>query len=308
MKIGIIFTGGTIGSVVNDDGYIAVDSSEKYTLLDMYYNEFGKASGNEFVIRTPYSILSENLSFENIIKLKQIIDEIKNDVECIIVLHGTDTLQYTAGFLNCMAVTEIPIILVSSAYVLSDSRANGFENFKLALKFANVYRQGGVFVSYVNTDGRRLIHAADKLLAHSSFISDLYSINGEYYAEEISGKIEINKDCRYTVNNTEIHEITKKVLFVHVYPEMNAAVNISAADIILIEAYHSGTVSVDNAMHEIAKRAFGDGIKIYIVGISSDAVFYETVKKYEELGMIPLYDRAPIDAFCRLSCGAGIVE
>lgn len=319
MKIGAIFTGGTIGSVIGSDGYISVDKSERYVLLDMYYEKYDTAHETEFLVRSPYTILSENLRFDNIYKLKSAIDELKNSVDAIVIMHGTDTLQYTAGFLNYMVVTNIPIVLVSSAYVLDDPKANGLENLALAIEFSRL-KKAGVFVSYVNSDGRKLIHAADKLLAHNTFSSDLYSINSEHYAEMISFgndmskqcvegekadnyRIVINEKCRYIKNELNIDIINCKVLFIHAYPGMSGAIDVSQADAVLIESYHSGTAPVTNALAELMENAAAGNIPVYLVGIKSEGSQYDTVREYEAMGINVIYDEAPIAAYCRLSCG-----
>lgn len=306
MKIGAIFTGGTIGSSVGEDGYISVNKSH-YKLLEMYYEQYDIKHDNEFVIANPYSILSENLDFDNVESLVECVEQMQSkDLDGIIVMHGTDTLQYSAAFLYYLVRDiKIPIILVSSAYVLDDPRANGLGNFKLAIDYIEQLHIPGVFVSYVNSDGRAFIHAADKIEAHKVFASDIYSIGNNYFAEAINGKLQLNSpaDEQPRGITAEKRFDRKKVLFCHVYPGMEFMQNVDEADVILIESYHSGTVSVDNRMKVIASKARDKGIPIYIVGIKSAAGQYETVKSYEELGMIPLYDEAPIAAYCRLSYG-----
>ena len=64
MKISVIFTGGTIGSKLSG-GYIGV-SGCPYTLIENWRREHG---GCEFDTCEPYTILSENSSFEHLCKL-----------------------------------------------------------------------------------------------------------------------------------------------------------------------------------------------------------------------------------------------
>lgn len=301
MKIGAVFTGGTIGSTIGSDGFISVDTSEKYVLLEKYYEKYDKARETEFVIKSPYTILSENLCFDNIITLKKTIDAVKDEVDAVVVMHGTDTLQYTAGFLHFMLVTDIPIVLVSSAYVLDDVKANGLANLALAIEFSKL-KKAGVFVSYVNSDGEQYIHAADKLMAHSSFSSDVYSIDAKYYARLKDGSLELNESCVYEKNTVPADNIPKKILFIHAYPGMDVVGVAEDTDAILIESYHSGTAPVTNALIELSQKAKQRNIPIYLVGINSAVSQYDSVKDYDILGIKLLYDEAPIAAYCRLSC------
>ncbi|MCQ2494367.1 MAG: asparaginase domain-containing protein [Lachnospiraceae bacterium] len=324
MKIGAIFTGGTIGSSIDSEGYISVSSG--YKLIEMYYDKYDSEHNTEFITAQPYSILSENLDFDKVSCLAEFVDAMADgeELDGILIMHGTDTLQYTAGFLMFLLKNiNKPVVLVSSAYVLDDPRANGLDNFKLALEFVEQRSVPGVYVSYMNSDGRRMIHRADRLLAHATFSSDVYSINNGCYAEltengwiffdgglKASDSDSIFTDNRvYTDKNDNLcmagrsYSIQKKVLFLHIYPGMTSSMITDDYDAILLESYHSGTGPVDGALADIAKKAKGIGIPVYLVGNSADSTQYETVKMYQELGIDLLQDIAPIAAYCALCCG-----
>lgn len=324
MKIGAIFTGGTIGSSIDSEGYISVSSG--YKLIEMYYDKYDSEHNTEFITAQPYSILSENLDFDKVSCLAEFVDAMADgeELDGILIMHGTDTLQYTAGFLMFLLKNiNKPVVLVSSAYVLDDPRANGLDNFKLALEFVEQCSVPGVYVSYMNSDGRRMIHRADCLLAHDTFSSDVYSINNGCYAEltengwiffdgglKASDSDSIFTDNRvHTDKNDNLcmasrsYSVQKKVLFLHIYPGMTSSMITDDYDAILLESYHSGTGPVDGALADIAKKAKGIGIPVYLVGNSADSTQYETVKMYQELGIDLLQDIAPIAAYCALCCG-----
>ena len=65
---------------------------------------------------------------------KYIKEQIESEkYDGIIITHGTDTLQYTSAMLGYMFDdVSIPIVLVSSNYVLEDKRANGLINLSKA--------------------------------------------------------------------------------------------------------------------------------------------------------------------------------
>lgn len=137
MKISVIFTGGTIGSRLSG-GYIGV-SGCPYTLIENWRREHG---GCEFDTCEPYTILSENSSFEHLCKLAACAREKSAAAEAVIITHGTDTLCYTAAFLG-LALSDIkkPIVLVSSGCLLEDERANGQQNFAAAVELAKAAKR-----------------------------------------------------------------------------------------------------------------------------------------------------------------------
>lgn len=332
--IGVIFTGGTIGSRIGSDGFISTCAENgKYLLLEKYYEKFDTGHSRKFITSAPYTILSENLTADYVNKLVCAVKNMMSEdgLTGIIITHGTDTLQYSAAYLyHMLGKTDIPVVLVSSAYVLTEDKENGSDNFKAAVdlieyltsetlkndlhKFFgdDLYEneiaadlRAGVYVSYKNSDGRIFLHFADRLLAHDSFSADVYSCRNEYFATDAGGKIMINpealnKPLRRNKEGGNLLPDGKKVLFMRMHP--NAVYPEPSNDIkaVLFESYHSGTVCSDMILENFCKMCSERGIKIYLAGISAKATQYETVQVYERLHIIPLYDEAPISAYCRL--------
>jgi len=180
MKILVMFTGGTIGSCLQD-GYISPDEDNNYRLINMYREKTGDTQ--EFDLSEPYTTLSENLNGTH---LQMLIREVANQIEAdkydgIIVTHGTDTLQYSAAALSIMFdKVGIPIILVSSNYPLEDERANGVSNFEGAVKYIQNKGKAGVYVSYVNADSEsedESIFSAENLANHDMYSDNIRLVN-----------------------------------------------------------------------------------------------------------------------------------
>ncbi|MBO5624104.1 MAG: asparaginase, partial [Butyrivibrio sp.] len=183
MHILVVFTGGTIGSSVMD-GCIAPDAGKGYRLLEYYETVCAKEflpDDYEFVTAEPFRILSENMNCKTVL---QLIDELKRqtaqqEYDGIIVCHGTDTLQYTAAMTGyCFGVSSVPIVFVSSNYVLEDERANGLDNFAAAVSFIVRKAGRGVFVAYKNTGDLARIHRASRVLPHLPYSDDIVSLMG----------------------------------------------------------------------------------------------------------------------------------
>lgn len=138
-KILVIGTGGTIGSVKGEN--IHLDSPFK--ILD--YMSF---ENTEFDCISPFTVLSENMNFE---LWQSLIDYIKGvdfgRYKGVIVLHGSDTLGFTGALLANMFYDK-PIVLVASDKPLEDKTANGFKNFKNAVR----YIEKGIDRVYISYD------------------------------------------------------------------------------------------------------------------------------------------------------------
>lgn len=146
-KILVIGTGGTIGSVRGD----SIHLDTPFKILD--YMTFENA---EFDCVSPFTVLSENMSFELWKKLADYIGSVDfSKYKGIIVLHGSDTLSFTGALLANLFYDK-PIVLVASDKPLEDKTANGFKNFENAVK----YIQNGISKVYISYD--RIYEAENK--------------------------------------------------------------------------------------------------------------------------------------------------
>ena len=151
MNILVLFTGGTI-ACSRSDGALSPDADNSYALLQRF-----DSADVRFTTASPYFVLSENLGTAHLRRLYDCLTGY--DLSCfdgVIIAHGTDTLAYTAAYLSLrLGLCDTPVVLVSAAYPLSDSRTNGFVNLNGALDFIRAGKGKGVFVSYQN-DGENL--------------------------------------------------------------------------------------------------------------------------------------------------------
>ncbi|MBQ3599690.1 MAG: asparaginase [Lachnospiraceae bacterium] len=310
MKICTIFTGGTIGSKVGENGFISPKHQMPYRLLDLYKEKYLE----EIVFDTvePYCILSENLEAKYLrILIDNIIEQLeKNAYEGIIITHGTDTLQYTSAILGYIfGDANIPILLVSSDYPLEDIRANGLENFTYAVQFIKEKLGTGVFVSYCNKGGEPTIHRGTRLQPHASYLADVYSVGNAYYGKFVEGVFSKNERIQEiggektlfprkdTITLSENgNEILRVVPYVGMqYPAITE--NIKA---VLLESYHSGTIFVGDRFSEFMKNARERKVPVFLHGLEKQEKAYDTVRIYQEMGVIPLDKSSVIAQYCKL--------
>ena len=135
---------------------------------------------------------SQDISFENMLLIaKRITDlALKNDVDGIVITHGTDTMEETAYFLNLVCKTDKPVVLVGSMRPSTAVSADGPLNLYNAVSVAadpNARKRGVLLVM------NDWIHSAQSLTKTSTtavqtFMSPLtgligisnYGVN-EYY-------------------------------------------------------------------------------------------------------------------------------
>lgn len=326
MKIKILFTGGTIGSKVGNDGYISLDKQNPYKLLDMYQKSCQK-NAQTFDIEEPFCILSENMNEEYLNRLILCIQKIleESEIEGIIITHGTDTLPYTAAVLSYIFGTEcIPIVLVSSDFPLEDDRANGLVNFKYAVDFIQNGYGKGVFACYCNQEEFPLIHRGTRLLENVPYTAFVRSVKDSYYGKYKGNQYEKNSayhfdcssDCSSDCNSGivsdkkcykhmdikeyELCKNTGEIMWLHscvgmYYPDIT-----EKTKAVLHDSYHSGTICISEGLKEFMNQAKIHKVPVFVTGIAGDEKNYETIKEYQNLGIWILSGISPVAAYCKL--------
>lgn len=289
MKILVVFTGGTIGSCVSD-GWISPDDSMKYLLIEKYREITGDST--PFDTLNPYTILSENLSAENINSLIKCVKENAGKYDGIIVTHGSDTLQYSASALAYTIGCESnPVVLVSSNFPLDDERANGIPNFIAAVEFIKSQKGKGVFISYKNKNKSTQIHTATRTICHKEADDEVFSIDCEPYAY-YDDKITLNESYRPSEYSEPVKDAffsdNSDVLVVNVLPGEDYNYNLLQFKAVVFRPYHSGTLNTSSeklkAFCENAKKI---NIPMFVVNVPT-GITYSSSKEFDELGITVL--------------------
>ena len=310
MNIFVIFTGGTISSSEND-GYIGPNEENNYRLINEYRKRNPeKCDGISFSTAKPYYILSENLTGKHINLLADCIDEAVSSDTCdgIIITHGTDTLQYTAAGLSYIySDINIPIVLVSSNYILDDSRANGYDNFSEAIDFIMTCHKtakknhSGIYVSYKNENEPAVIHYGAKLLAHMSYSDKIYSVDNLTAYSDSEEPYKISKaDVEFIFGDKPRFSEHSPITFIRPYPGETYSLVPEYVQAILLDTYHSGTLCTDSSeLRSMLFDAKSRNIPVFLTG-AEKRTGYESTKVYDELKINVLPKASPIAMYMKL--------
>ena len=261
MKILLISTGGTIASVKDES--IHLDSAFK--VLD--YIPKQELDGIEFSFSSPFTVLSENMSFDLWQKLCFTINE--NNINNIIILHGSDTLAFTSS-LVAKLFSNKNIVLTASNKPVEDDHSNAIPNFINALQQIKKGEKG-VYVSY---DG---VYRADTLASADGF--DIFRAVGKSDGKSMK---------KFTHKN---------ILIIKPYVGINYDnYNLDTVDAVLHEMYHSATVP--DSSKAFAKKCNDRGIPFYFVTPKSSAE-YETAKDIDDL---IIFNSTTENAYAMLNC------
>ena len=310
MNILLLATGGTIGSTKSANGLAPKEQNE--LLLLQYYKEKYPNKAIHFDTKSLCSILSENADdafYEILFSYFSKADFTK--YAGIILLHGTDTLSFTAPLLAMLfGYLQKPICLVSSNHILEGKNANGLLNFHAAVRYIESGCLGFV-VPYQNHDGRMLYHLATRIMEADAFLDDFQSAQALPLAELKDNHICFLQDEKLPIQKAikqkqyrkiALTSFENEVLFLKLYPNFPFEL-ISLEDerikAILFSAYHSGTAP-QTELAAFIKRAKEKGIDVYLSPLKRDAMQYASTTALLKAGVQPLYSMTNEAALAKL--------
>ena len=298
MKLLTVFTGGTI-SCSEADGVLAPDSQNGSYLLGL-----ARQAGvrDDFETVQPFSVLSENMTAAHLRALRVCIAErLGEGYDGVIVTHGTDTLAYTAAYLDFVfCAQETPVVLVSANYPLRDSRSNGLQNFVAAAGFLRTGEKG-VFVAYHNTGDRQTtIHRGREVLPQTPYEDSVFSLFMQPYGWMERGVWTRNPDHPQTAqDDLSACELNGRVLFLRPYVGMvyPALPDVKA---VLLEGWHSGTLpTATPELQAFCRAARERGVGVYLTG-NRDGFAYESKQLFDALGIRTMQPMSPSAAYVYL--------
>ena len=175
-KIFIIYTGGTIGMIENPELHALepfdfdhlIDNVPKIKMLDYEISNFQFAK----------PIDSSAMNPSHWAEIAEVIEQKYDEVDSFVVLHGTDTMAYTASALSFMLENlNKPVIVTGSQLPIGEVRTDGEENLITALQIAAAEDENGapmvrevaiLFENYLWRGNRSTKSSADNFNAFKS--------------------------------------------------------------------------------------------------------------------------------------------
>lgn len=314
MKILVVLTGGTIGSLISEN-VISVKEGAASRLIEMYQEKYGNDVCFEVI--QPFNILSENLEPSYWEILCNSLDQVDFDqYDGIIITHGSDTFSYTAAMLGlCYCHTDIPVVLIASNYALQDERSNGFANFYNAVCFIQEKKVKGVFAIYQNDKKENIVYLSTRLKEADPYLDQFSSFGRVDFGKMIEGRFEAVihernpaiKDRKLSGKKWRKEKFTyrKKILLLHSYPGLDYERIPLHEDLgaVLLATYHSATVCGGTEKYPVEKfadRCMNMGIDVYACSFKPSKDLYSTSTELLRSGVIPLINISTEAAYAKL--------
>jgi glutamyl-tRNA(Gln) amidotransferase subunit D len=260
-----------------------------------------------------FSVFSENMNAEHWQELaKTAADEINGGADAVIILHGTDTMGYSAAALSFMlGDVPKPVVLVGAQRSPDRPSSDAPSNITAAVRFCVKGKRAGVFVVMHDTlgDDSFAVHAGTRVRKmHTSRRDAFKSINAAPVALlDERGEIMFASEGR-NVSSKKASAKTKmerSVILLQYYPGMDPALFDSAAAKskgMVISG--SGLGHVNKEMVQLIKKACDNGTVVVMtsqcLGGLTNLNIYSTGRDILTAGAISVSDMLPETAYVKL--------
>lgn len=308
----IIYTGGTIG-MVNDPetGALCPFNFERIAKTVPEIKEFG-FSIDSYTL--PEIIDSSDLKPALWAELCEIILENYDKYNGFVILHGTDTMAYSASALSFMLnnLTK-PVVFTGSQLPIGTIRTDGRENLVAALEIAAATIEDKAVVPEVSIlFGAKLFRGNRTTKINAESFNAFQAFNYPPLAE-IGIHIHYNYGAiNYSPRPKPISAFTEmdtNIAILQLFPGIqtvliDAVINTPGLKGLILETYGSGNAPTDNCFLNKIKEASEKGIIIYNVtqcqGGTVEMGRYETSRKLLKYGVSSGYDITTEAAVCKM--------
>lgn len=300
-KILIIYTGGTIGMV--EDHVSKTLKPFDFNQINKELPELRKIKCHIDAVSFKNPIDSSNVSPVIWEKIGDYINSKYNDYDGFVVLHGTDTMSYTASALSFMFQhLNKPIIFTGSQLPIGMVRTDGKENLITAIEIAATKKEGEPVVQEVAIYFEYQLYRANRTTKISSEHFEAFK-SYNFPPLAIAGiDINYNHSVLYRPSIKKMSYIKgfdTNVLVIVFFPGLDLEsikemIQNSSCKVVVLMTYGSGNIPMSDKITKLIKKQIKKG-KIFL-NVSQckagrvEQQKYETGIQLHNLGVLGVYD------------------
>lgn len=306
-KVYVAYTGGTIGMKPSSKGF--VPESGYFTRLIANLPEFADADMPQIEMCEYDNLIdSSDITPEDWYRISQDIKSKYDDFDGFVVLHGTDTMAYTASALSFMLEDlSKPVIVTGSQIPWSQMRTDARDNLITSLILAANYDIPEVGLFFHN----RLYRGNRARKLDASGFHAFQSPNFPAIVD-VGTKIKVHQELLLTEpeKTLKIQKIAPpKVVILSLFPgfpaEMLQAVLSASIEGLVLMTYGMGNAPNDKVLLQALKHASDHGVVIVnctqCYKGSVDMSGYATGQGLLDVGVISGFDMTPEATLTKLS-------
>lgn len=298
VKILLIYTGGTIGMMKNfETGALQAFNFSK---LLQKIPELKQLDCDIETISFEKPMDSSNLNPKHWIKIAEIIEENYSVYNGFVVLHGSDTMSYTASALSFILENlNKPVIFTGSQLPIGDLRTDAKENLITAIQIASLQQKNKAVIQEVCLYFEYKLYRGNRTTKINAEHFNAFASPNYPELVESGVHLKVNNEVLLSKNPLKKFQTNKEldtnVAIIKMFPGINESVLAAILEIpnlkgIVLETYGSGNAPTDEWFILLLKRAIKNGLHIINVtqcsGGSVSMGHYETSTQLKKIGVI----------------------
>ncbi len=295
----VIYTGGTLGMVFE---------TKRQELVPFNFEQLIEKVPELCTLNQDITFLSlrEPIDSSNIkpdiwIELATVIEENYEAFDSFVILHGTDTMAYTASALSFLLEgLNKPVILTGAQLPIGVARSDARENILTALELASVCDNNGrPKISEVCIYFNSYLFRGNRAKKQESSDFNAFESENYPYLAKAGVNIEFNepfiKPCREAEKLLVQKSLDPNVAFLKLFPGMTPQVvrslfQIPALKGVVLETYGAGNATTESWFLKELELAMNRGIAVLNVsqchGGRVSQGLYQTSRSMRDLGVI----------------------
>jgi L-asparaginase len=293
----LIYSGGTIGSMEDPEtgSLFPVDFARLAALVP----ELSRLPVSIHVHAFPKPKDSSDIRPEDWIELVSRIEASYADYDGFVILHGTDTMAYTASALSFMLQgLAKPVILTGSQLPMGKLRTDGKENLLTAIEIAAARDENGPIVPEVAIYFEYKLYRGNRCHKHSASHFNAYASPNYPLLAEAGVQIRYNREAIANFAKPEqvsfLKAIDTNVFVLTLYPGIGqdvfeSVLRVPGLHTVILQSFGAGNGPLDSVFFDFAERCRELGILIFNISQCRQGAvnqgMYATSGRFESLGI-----------------------
>ena len=294
----LVYTGGTIGMVKNHEtGALKVFDFKK---LLQRIPELKLLDCTIETLSFEEPIDSSNMDASKWVMIASIIEENYDKFDGFVILHGSDTMSYSASALSFMLDNlKKPVVFTGSQLPIGDLRTDAKENLITAIQIASLHHKHLPVIQEVCLYFEYKLYRGNRTTKISAEHFNAFTSPNYPALAESGVHLKVSNDLLLPqVGDVDLkvsHTMDSNVVIVKMFPGISEAVLSAIVGIpglkgMVLETYGSGNAPSEDWFINILQKSIANGLHVVNVtqcsGGSVNMGHYETSTMLKEIGVI----------------------